>query len=150
MPDKGKGKAKKKAPPRWSMCPKLHDGVSRLLEEEDLFFDFHTADDAKNCVKDYDTNVMGRFPCRNPKCSSDGWSSKRIAVTIRMYAGAQYNVRVYHQCCLQCNRLSRPVLDSSSYAERTAYRLKKWCGIRWRRPYNEGEAHPITKIFARI
>ncbi|KAM4067466.1 zinc-binding domain-containing protein [Hirsutella rhossiliensis] len=120
-------------PKRWSMYPKLHDDVSGLLEEEDLFFDFHTTDDGQNCDKQWDTNVMGRFVCPNRTCDSHGWSSKKIAVTIRMYSGAQYNVRVYHQRCKSCSSLSRPILDSS-YAERTAYRLKKWCGIQMETP----------------
>ncbi|KAM4065514.1 zinc-binding domain-containing protein [Hirsutella rhossiliensis] len=125
---------KKKGAWRWSLHPKLHDDVARLLEEEDLFFDFRTVDDAKSCIKQYDTNVMGRFVCHNQNCTSDGWSSKKVAVTVRMYPGAQYNVRVYHQRCLQCDSLSRPILDDS-YAERTAYRLKKWCGIHVETPH---------------
>ena len=113
---------------RWSMYPALHDDVSRLLEEDDLHFDFHENDDAKGCTKNKDTNVMGRFMCHNRKCDSRGWSSKRIAITIRMYPGAQYNARVYSQRCQDCNSLSKPRLDDS-YSERVAYRLKKWCGI---------------------
>lgn len=112
----------------WSMYPLLHDSVSRLLEENNLHFDFHDIDDATSCTKEYDTNIMGRFICRNHTCSSDGWSSKRIAITIRMYPGAKYNGRVYHQRCKSCKSLSRPILDDS-YAERVAYRIMKWRGI---------------------
>ncbi|EDO00126.1 hypothetical protein SS1G_02986 [Sclerotinia sclerotiorum 1980 UF-70] len=79
----------------WSMYPLLHDSVSRLLEENNLHFDFHDIDDATSCTKEYDTNIMGRFICRNHTCSSDGWSSKRIAITIRMYPGAKYNGRAH-------------------------------------------------------
>lgn len=125
---------KKKGAWRWSMHPKLHDDVARLLEEEDLFLDFYNVDDTTSYVKQYDTNVMGRFVCHNKNCASNGWSSRKVPVTIRMYSGAQYNVRVYHQRCLQCNNLSRPILDDS-YAERTAYRLKKWCGIHVETPH---------------
>ena len=128
--------------PGWSMYSKLHDDVSRLLEEDDLYFDFHGNSNAKNCIKEYDTNIMGRFICSNQECGSNGWSSKRIAVTIRMYSGAQYNARVYHQRCQECNWLSKPRLDGS-YAERVAYRLKKWCGIEIERPfYSEGKGPP--------
>ena len=45
-----------------------------------------------------------------------------------MYLGAQYNAKIYHQRCQKCNSLSQPRLDDS-YAEKVAYRLKKWCGI---------------------
>ena len=119
---------KPKAGQEWFMYQSLHDDVSHLLEEDDLHFDFHENDDSETCIKEYDTNVMGRFICRNPACGSNGWSSKMIAITIRMYPGAQYNARVYNQRCRGCNKLGKPRLDDS-YAERVAYRLKKWCGI---------------------
>ena len=122
-----------------SMHQNQHDNVSRLLEEDDLHFDFYEDDDAETCIKDYDTNIMGRFICRNRACNSKGWSSRMIAITIRMYPGAQYNARVYHQRCQRCNRLGEPRLDDS-YAERVAYRLKKWCGIEMDRPSYSGES----------
>lgn len=124
---------KSKPDRKWSMYQSLHDDVSRLLEEDDLHFDFHENDDTATCIKEYDTNIMGRFICRNRECASNGWSSKKIAITIRMYPGAQYNARVYNQRCHECNRLGRPRLDDS-YAERVAYRLKKWCGIEMDKP----------------
>ncbi|OCL05392.1 hypothetical protein AOQ84DRAFT_267548, partial [Glonium stellatum] len=111
----------------WSMHSSYHDAVSALLEEHDLFFDFHTDDDS-DCEKEHDTNVMGRFLCHNRDCPNRGWSSKKIAITIRMYPGAEYSARVYHQRCKACDELSKPKLDDS-YAERVAYRLKKWCGV---------------------
>ncbi|EEP75359.1 conserved hypothetical protein [Uncinocarpus reesii 1704] len=116
---------------RWSMYPDLDADVSRLLADSGLSLDFHQVDDGKDSTRAWDTNVMGRFSCHNKNCRSTGWSSKKIAITIRMYKyipSAKYNARVYHQRCKSCNRLSRPVLDSS-YAERVAYRLKKWHGI---------------------
>ena len=119
---------------RWFMYETLHDDVSRLLEEDNLYFDFYDTDDTKTCMKQYDTNITGRFVCRNPKCGSGGWSSKRIAITVRMYPGVRYNARVYNQHCQQCNTLGEPHLDGS-YAERVSYRLKKWCGIEMERPY---------------
>ena len=97
----------------WFMYQNLHDDVSRLLEEDDLHFDFYKHDYTKTCIKEYDTNIMGRFICRNHACNSNGWSSMRIAITIRMYPGAQYNARVYNQRCQRCNRLGEPRLDSS-------------------------------------
>ena len=124
---------------RWSMHAALHDSVSRLLEENDLHLDFHKNDDSQTCIKEYDTNIMGRFSCQNRACNSNGWSSKKIAITIRMYHGAQYNARVYHQRCQNCNGLSKPCLDDS-YAERVAYRLKKWCGIDMDMPPHSGRS----------
>ena len=132
--------SKKSKPDRkWSIYQTLHDDVSRLLEENDVHFDFHENDDTETCIKKYDTNIMGRFICRNRTCVTDGWSSKRIAITIRMYPGAQYNARVYNQRCRGCNRLGEPHLDGS-YAERVAYRLKKWCGIEMDRPVYSGQS----------
>lgn len=122
---------------RWSIFPSFHEEVSRLLEEDDVHCEFHELDDSQNCTRSYDTNIMGRFICRNRACGSNGWSSKRIAITIRMYPGATYNARVYHQRCKICNRLSRPILNES-YAERVAYRLKRWNGIRVEQPYHVG------------
>ena len=120
------------------MYSKLHDDVSRLLEEDNLHFDFHENDDAKGCIKQYDTNIMGRFICHSQICGSSGWSSKKIAITIRMYPRAQYNARVYSQRCQKCNSLSKPRLDDS-YAERVAFRIKKWCGIEMDTPNYSGQ-----------
>lgn len=125
--------------PKWSVYSVLHDDVSRLLEENDLHFDFHENDDTKSCINEYDTNIMGRFICGNRSCGSSGWSSKKIAITIRMYTGAQYNARVYHQRCQKCNGLSKPRLDDS-YAERVAYRLKKCCGVEMDRSNYSGRS----------
>lgn len=129
---------KSKSDRRWSIYSALHDDVSRLLEEEDLHFDFHETDDTGTCIKEHDTNIMGRFICRSRGCGSSGWSSKKIAITIRMYPGARYNARVYHQRCQGCNSLSKPRLDDS-YAERVAYRIKKWCGIEMDSPNYSGK-----------
>ena len=120
------------------MFPVLHDDVSRLLEEDNLEFNFYKVDKPESCIKEHDTNIMGRFICHNHSCESDGWSSKNIAITIRMYDGKKYNARVYHQRCMNCNSLSRPYLDGS-YAERVAYRLKKWNGIKVEAPDFSGE-----------
>jgi hypothetical protein len=118
---------------KWSMYPSLHSNVARLLAESNLQFSFHETDDTETCVKDYDTNIMGRFKCHNSECKADGWSSKRIAITIRLYQGAKYNGRVYHQRCKRCDSLSEPELDDS-YAERVVYRIKKWQGIQMEIP----------------
>lgn len=129
MPSKGRKPAKP-----WSLYPSLHEEVSRLLGNDDLAFSFHGADDSRSNTHEYDTHIMGRFICHNSACVSSGWMSKKIPITIRMYSGAQYNARVYHQRCQNCNRLSRPILNDS-YADRVAYRIKKWRGIQLDRPF---------------
>ena len=113
---------------KWSMYPSLHNDVSDLLREDNLFFHFYEKDDSRSFMDDYDTNIMGRFTCRNPACQARGWSSKQIAITIRRYSNQRYNARVYHQCCKSCGTPSKPILDHS-YAERVAYRIKKWSGV---------------------
>jgi len=117
----------------WSMYPALHDSVSRLLEDDDLSFTFFTIDEDKGSIEEYDTNIMGRFKCLNNVCPKAGWGSKMIAITIRMYPEQQYNARVHHQRCKSCGNLSQPSPDDS-YAQRIAYRLKKWSGIEMDRP----------------
>jgi len=92
------------------MCPSLHDAVSGLLKEHALSFDFHEDDD-NACEKEYDTNIMGQFTCHNGGFPTRGWSSKMVAITIRMYSGAEYNARVYHQLCKACHKLSKLKLD---------------------------------------
>lgn len=79
------------------MYPSLHDDVERLLEENDLHFTFHDIDDPDTSTRDYNTNTMSRFACTNKSCKSKDWSSNKIAITIRMYAGQKYNARVYFQ-----------------------------------------------------
>ena len=112
----------------WSMYPELHDDVSCLLRAHRLLYEFKDVDEEDVCSRSYDTNVTGRFKCFNISCETDGWSSKVVAITIRTYPGPRYNARVYHQRCENCDSLSRPVLNKS-YADRIAYRLKKWNGI---------------------
>ena len=124
----------------WSMYPALHDSVGRLLGEDDLSFTFFAIDKDKGSIEQYDTNIMGRFKCLNKACAKAGWTSKMIAITIRMYPEQQYNARVYHQRCKSCGSLSQPFPDDS-YAERVAYRLKKWSGVEMDRPsYTDRES----------
>lgn len=122
------------------MYPRLHNKVSQLLGKDNLRFEFHDVDDDKGHVETYDTNIMGKFTCNNQNCKTDGWSSKKIAITIRMYSGNRYNARVYSQHCKACNSCSRPSLDEESYVERVAYRIKKWKGVSVARPHYSGDA----------
>ncbi|KAI0805858.1 zinc-binding domain-containing protein [Xylaria sp. FL0064] len=136
-----------KSPPTSSMHPSKHPEVSQLLEEDSLQFRFHTNDEDEGCTNMRITAVMGRFVCHNPKCTSNGWGSKQIPITIRTYPGQKYNARVYHQRCKSCGSLSKPILDGT-YAERVAYWIKKWCGIDLEKPLNSGQSKaPHKKRF---
>ena len=42
---------KSKSGRTWFMYQNLPDNVSRLLEEDDLHFDFYKHDDTKTCIK---------------------------------------------------------------------------------------------------
>lgn len=122
------------SPRSFDIRPSLHDDVARLLEEDNLFLDFHAVDEIQTAVQEYDSHVVGRFVCKNAACFAKGWSSKKIAITIRMYLNARYNARVYYQSCKICKKLACPILDDT-YAERVAYRLKKWSGIEMEIPF---------------
>ncbi|KAI1360311.1 zinc-binding domain-containing protein [Xylaria arbuscula] len=136
-----------KTPETSSMHSSKHPEVCRLLEDANLRFTFHQSDEDSGCTKSWDTAVMGRFVCHNPKCATNGWSSKQVAMTIRMYPRREYNARVYHQRCMGCGNLSRPILDDT-YAERVTYWLKKWCGIKQEKPPHGGKSKgPHQKRF---
>ncbi|KAJ4251413.1 hypothetical protein NW762_011395 [Fusarium torreyae] len=128
-------------PKAWSMFPDLHGQVSTNLDEDGLDYSFNNNDDDYSSINDYDSSIMGRFSCRNHKCSTNGWSSKKIPITIREYPGDRYNVRVYHQRCRQCKSLSRPKLDEKSYIDRVTYRIKKWNGVEVEAPVWSGKTN---------
>ncbi|KAL2810249.1 zinc-binding domain-containing protein [Aspergillus granulosus] len=113
-----------------SMFPSLHTTVATLLESSapELKFTFHPDNTDNDCAKAYNTNIMGKFICHKPGCHSV-WTSKKIAIRIRLYHGETYNALVYHQRCKKCHWVSKPKLDEECYAERIVYRLKKWSGI---------------------
>lgn len=129
----------KSSPATWCMFPLMHDNVSSLLAVDGLHFTFHPIDEDTGSIKNYDSNIMGLFRCYNPSCKSKGWGSKKIAITIRMYPSERYNARVYYQRCKKCDRLSKPKVDDS-YAERVAYRLKKWRGVKQEAPLFLGKS----------
>lgn len=126
----------------WCMYPTLHDMILQELQDDNLAPTFHRVDDDQACIQSYDTNIMGRFICKNSRCDTEAWSSKQIAITIRLYPGTSYNARVYYQRCKRCRNLSRPDVDHS-YAERIAYRIRKWSGLPVERPpYSPHEGKP--------
>ncbi|KAJ6123208.1 hypothetical protein N7512_005673 [Penicillium capsulatum] len=124
----------------FSLHPKLHNDVAQLLNEEGLQLNFFVADDESTNIEERDTNVMGRFICKNSRCHSSGWSSKKIAITIRMYPQQLYNARVYHQRCKNCRAIGQLILDRECYAERVVYWLKKWNGIEVPKPDFSGQS----------
>lgn len=117
----------------WSTFPKLHDGVQKLLDEDNLAWTFRNHDDEKSCIDSYSTHIMGSFICYRKECPNRGWGSRKVAIRIRKYNGNQYNAVVYHQRCAKCDFLSVPKLNDS-YAERVAYRIKRWSGIEMETP----------------
>ncbi|KAF1920241.1 zinc-binding domain-containing protein [Ampelomyces quisqualis] len=135
---KRKSTMKPKPIKKWSMYPSLHNEVSDILEKDNLSFSFYERDEDNGCIEDYDTNIMGQFTCRNSTCLAV-WTSKQIAITIRGYSNERYNARVYYQSCKRCRTTSEPQLDYS-YAERVAYRLKKWSGVQVERPPFSGQS----------
>lgn len=96
-----------------SMHLYLHDDVSRVLVADGLLFEFHQANVFENCIKSYDTNITGRFVCSNRACEVKRWSSKKIAIPIRLYRDERYNAVVWHQRCRNCKSLGQPILDST-------------------------------------
>lgn len=126
----------------WKMLPDLHDNVQDLLSENNLNFTFRTIDNESNMLGFRNTNIMGRFECTNKRCSSKGWPSKVIPITIRYYAGRQYNARVYKQRCKRCNHLGKFQPDDS-YVERVVYWLKTWSGVPMQRLVHSGA--PTTR-----
>ncbi|KAL4960049.1 3CxxC-type zinc finger protein [Aspergillus stella-maris] len=129
----------------FKMYPGLHKHVTRLLKDTThpvLEYTFHREDTPFEAINAWDTNVMGRFICRNPLCSKKKWGSKVISMTIREYEGYKYNARVYYQRCKECDNLAEPELGGNdSYEERVVYWLKQWNGIPVQKPNHGGKSN---------
>jgi DNA-directed RNA polymerase subunit RPC12/RpoP len=123
----------------WSMYPSLHEDVSELLVPDGLLVRFYGVGGFEDCIESYETNIMGQFDCLRRSCAVKRWSSKMIATTIRLYRDKQYNAIVWHQQCRRCKSTGRPILDGT-YAERIAYRLKRWFGVEVEVPYYSGQS----------
>lgn len=128
LPARIHGGATEKAERSFDMRPSLHRHVSKRLRQYGLSFKFSPDDNPHDFLKDFDSSVEGVFTCHNGSCPNSRWTSKKIAITIRLLQGLRYNARVYYQRCKSCGFLSRPKL-ARSYAERVSYRLAKWSGI---------------------
>jgi hypothetical protein len=83
---------------------------------------------------------MGRFECPNEACRSSGWSSKKIATTIRHYPNAKYNAKVWYQRCKKCDMKGIITLDSESYVERIVHRLKVWNNLPTEKQVHSGKS----------
>lgn len=126
----------------WSMYPNLHDLVSQRLEASGLSVEFYSGNDLKTLSdRDYDTNVIGAFTCPKQSCPTKKWTSKKVAISIRMYDNKQYNAVVWHQRCKKCKSLGNLKLDADAYVDRVVYRLGKWLGLELAVPPFSSEGH---------
>jgi hypothetical protein len=112
----------------YTMFAHLHHHVQNLLNESDLTFTFHDIDNEVDMLEARNTNIPGRFRCFNRQCSSGGWFTYAVPITIRYYANDRYNARVYNQRCKKCDSLGKLKPDDI-YAERVVYWLKTWSGV---------------------
>lgn len=127
MPSKSKGKT-------WSMKPNFHEEVVEAVGHCSTTFEFNHNDTDNGATRTWDTRIMGNFTCPNQSCTSQGWGSKIIPITIRLYPRNKYNARVWHQRCRKCNTLGVPSVRES-YVERVSVRLKVWSGVRFERTH---------------
>ncbi|KAM0190390.1 hypothetical protein ACHAPI_009378 [Fusarium lateritium] len=118
----------KTEPPKSSMYPDLHYYVAESLDEDDLEYSFRDHDTKTDIKREYHTKTIGKFICGKATCTHK-WDSNSVAITIREYEDKSYNALVYHQRCSRCETSTRADLDKLCYADRVAFRLKKWNGI---------------------
>jgi hypothetical protein len=134
----------------WSTYPDLHESVLQCLEGNGLSITFYEEGEAEDSIRDYDTNIMGAFICPNRSCRTEKWTSKKVAISIRLFADQQYNATVWHQRCRQCKSMGVLRLDKESYTERVVYRLHRWFGLETEDPIFSGgiRGHPphVTEL----
>lgn len=126
------------------MFPSLHQDVANAVSDKITSTWFNKRHSDRDANNEYSTHVMGKFKCNNNACSTDGWSSKKVAILIKGYPRNGYNAVVFNQRCKACNCLGTLDLDEKSYVDRVAYRLKKWAGVSMEEPYyasKEGPPH---------
>ena len=126
------------------MFPSLHPKIVDAISDDNISTWFQQNDSDEGSNNKYSTHVMGRFKCHNNACSTKGWSSKMVAISIRGYARNGYNAVLFNQRCNACKRLGAFTLDVESYVDRVAYRLKKWAGVSTEQQYyapKEGPPH---------
>lgn len=126
------------------MFPSLHQKIVKAVSDDKISTWFHRNNSNEGSNNEYSTYVMGRFKCNNNACSTDSWSSKMVAISIRGYSRNRYNAVVFNQRCMACKRLGMLTLDVDLYVNRVAYRLKKWASVLMEQQYyapKEGPPH---------
>lgn len=143
MTKKRSSKPKKEVQPSLRF-PSLHQDIADAVQGDIGSTWYNDDDDDCSFNNEYTTHVMGKFICNNRGCSTNGWSSKMVAIVIKGYTGNGYSAEVFKQRCKACSRLGSLILDKQSYVERVAYRLKKWAGVPMEKRYyfkKEGPPH---------
>jgi hypothetical protein len=121
---------KKTGPKTTYMFSSLHKAVNAEVRGDIGATRFHDQNTDLNSDNVYETRVLARFECINGDCPKSSWISGKVTTRIRGYPGNAYNAVVFSQRCLVCNSLGRMILDTDTYVERVAYRLRKWAGIK--------------------
>ncbi|KAH9864711.1 hypothetical protein J1614_010647 [Plenodomus biglobosus] len=132
----------KKAASTSRMYPSLHENVANSVLEYIGATRFHDEDSDENCKRRYDTFVVGDFRCYNPKCRGNFWTSGKVTISIRRYAGNDYNAVVFGQRCEACEQLGKFKLDKETYIDRVSYWLKKWAGVQMELPPHTVKSTP--------
>lgn len=127
---------------RTLLVPWLHQDIVDAVSDEIALTWFHENDSDKDSNNKWKTNIMGRFECSNNACSTNGWSSKKIAMVIRGYPRNGYNAVVYNQRCRSCNQLGIVKLNEKSYVDRVTYWLKTWAGVAVEQPNHKRKEGP--------
>lgn len=121
---------KKKEPePEVYTFPGLHDSILTDLNNIIVPTPWYNSNIDAVGNRQYSTNVMGRFRCKNRCCLQKGWGSKKVSILITGYPNNGYNAQVFGQLCKSCEKLGALTLDEESYIKRVAYRLKKFAGV---------------------
>lgn len=82
------------------MFPSLHQKIVKAVSDDKISTWFHRNNSNEGSNNEYSTYVMGRFKCNNNACSTDSWSSKMVAISIRGYSRNRYNAVVFNQRCM--------------------------------------------------
>jgi hypothetical protein len=130
------------------MFPELHPNVADAVSTDISSTWFNENDEDETFDQQWFTHVMGSFMCNNGTCQKQVWDSRKVPIEIRGYDDNGYSVVVYNQRCKSCDQLGTFELDTRSYIERVAYRLKKWAGVEMEAPpFNGNEGPPHERAY---
>jgi hypothetical protein len=130
------------------MFPELHPNVADAVSTDISSTWFNENDEDETFDQQWFTHVMGNFMCNNGTCQKQVWDSRKVPIEIRGYDDNGYSVVVYNQRCKSCDQLGTFELDTRSYIERVAYRLKKWAGVEMEAPpFNGNEGPPHERAY---